>query len=69
VRPPDRASGGELLDPFGADVVTERTQSFDDAPSARLAGLAKAPQPGLDTLVERVEGVGEDVDVDPFVRA
>src|SRR4051794_21626495 len=68
MRTSDRAAGGELFDALGADVVIQRTQSFDDAPPARLPRVAKLPQLRIDPFIMRVERIREDMDVDAFVR-
>ena len=69
MRASHRAAGGELVDALGADVVAERAQPLDHRVAAALARLAEAAQALVDPLVERIEGVGEDVHVDAVEAA
>src|ERR1051325_11766245 len=69
VRAPEGAAGSELLDALQADVAAEMAEALDHRQAAALARLAEVAQARVDPLVERIEGVGEDVHGEGAVAA
>src|SRR5438046_918442 len=69
MRPSHRAAGGKLFDAAVIDGDAETFQTLDHSFSAMSTREPKRAQARFDMLVERIEGIRQDVNVVAFVSA
>lgn len=63
MRTPHRPAAGQFLDALTPDGIAGGAQFRDHGLTPALPSLAKMAEPSLEMLIERIEGISEEMNV------